>query len=479
MRKPQYILFFMNMFTGMAYSIIAPLFPEIASRHGVDEEILGYIISILAFSSFCTAPFVPIMIKKFGRIDILYFATFGEATCVILYGFFNYIPSYNSFVIISFCVRIIHGMFTGFVGILVYSLASCISTEDEIQIALGNMEVAWCLGLSAGPLFASIFYQLGGFTLPFLALGCSLYISVYLTKIISLEKINDDETENKKDENENEEEYSILKSIFHFSIIINLGTVTIGIIVTTFYFPCLTNHLTQKYNLSISISSLFFVVGMIFYMFFLQFLTKITKKLGFYGTECLGLLMTCIGCLFIYPVPPIPQSIIFILIGLCLTGGAGAPINVPALINLSKDLKIYNKNLDDYTASDIASTLYTIVNDIGDFIGPILGGFLSSKFGFKKCCLIISVFILIFIIIFFLFFFKEIKNGFNNKKSEEYDFNLIKQEIDMQNYSGALDSLNKALEIEPKNKDIQRDIEEVQEELKKQEDTINLTLQKS
>ena len=188
MRKPQYVLFFMNMFTGMAYSIIAPLFPGISTKHGVNEEILGALISIGALASFCVAPFVPKLINKYGRIEILYFATFGEATCVVLYGFFNYIPSYYSFIIIGFSIRIIHGIFTGIVGILVYSLISCISTEDEIQLALGNMEVAWCLGLSAGPLFASVFYKIGGFSLPFLALGCSLYISVYLTKIISIEK---------------------------------------------------------------------------------------------------------------------------------------------------------------------------------------------------------------------------------------------------------------------------------------------------
>ena len=423
MRKPQYVLFFMNMFTGMAYSIIAPLFPGIATKHNVNEDVLGLLISIGALASFCAAPFVPKLISKFGRIDLLYFSTFGEATCVILYGFFNFIPSYYSFIIIGFSVRIIHGIFTGIVGILIYSLVSCISSEDEIQMALGNMEVAWCLGLSAGPLFASVFYKLGGYILPFVALGGSLYISVYLTKIISEEKIN---TEDEGEKNENEP--SIFKSIFHISIILNLFTVTIGIIVTTFYFPCLTNHLTQNYNLSISISSLFFVVGMVFYMFILQFLTKITKLLGMHGTSAFGILMTSLGCLFIYPVPPIPQNIISILLGLCLTGGAGAPINVPALINLSKDLKKYDPDLDEFVASDIASTLYTIVNDLGDFIGPVLGGFLSSNYGFKKCCLILSIFIIIFLVIFILFFFKEIRDEM--KRPALKDINLIREELD-------------------------------------------------
>ena len=423
MRKPQYVLFFMNMFTGMAYSIIAPLFPDIATKHNVNEDILGLLISIGALASFCAAPFVPKLISKFGRIDLLYFSTFGEATCVILYGFFNFIPSYYSFIIIGFSVRIIHGIFTGIVGILIYSLVSCISSEDEIQMALGNMEVAWCLGLSAGPLFASVFYKLGGYILPFVALGGSLYISVYLTKIISEEKIN---TEDEGEKNENEP--SIFKSIFHISIILNLFTVTIGIIVTTFYFPCLTNHLTQNYNLSISISSLFFVVGMVFYMFILQFLTKITKLLGMHGTSAFGILMTSLGCLFIYPVPPIPQNILSILLGLCLTGGAGAPINVPALINLSKDLKKYDPDLDEFVASDIASTLYTIVNDLGDFIGPVLGGFLSSNYGFKNCCLILSIFIIIFLVIFILFFFKEIRDEM--KRPALKDINLIREELD-------------------------------------------------
>ena len=423
MRKPHYILFFMNMFTAMAYSIIAPLFPGIATRHGVSEEILGLLMSILALASFCTTPFVPKLINKFGRLEILYFSTFGEATCVIIYGFFNLISSYKLFLIVGFTTRIIHGAFTGVVGVLVYSLATCISSDDEIQMALGNMEVAWCIGLSAGPLFASIFYKIGGFTLPFLALGSLLYISVYLTKIISTEKINKED-----DGEENGDEPSVLKHVFHCSIFLNLATIALGIIVTTFYFPCLTNHLTNNFNLSVSTSSLFFVVGMVFYMFILQFLTKITKKLGMYGTECLGLLMTPIGCLFIYPVPPIPKSIISILLGLCLTGGAGAPINVPALINLAKDLKKFEPNLDEFASSDIASTYYTLVNDIGDFIGPVLGGFLSSNFGFKYCCLIISVFIFIFWIVFLLFFFKDIINEI--KQPKECYFQTIKEEID-------------------------------------------------
>ena len=147
-----------------------------------------------------------------------------------------------------------------------------------------------------------------------------------------------------------------------------------------------------------------------------------------HGTPCLGLLMTAIGCLFIYPVPPIPKSIYSILFGLCLCGGAGAPINVPALINLSRDLKINDPTLDDFIANDIASTLYTAVNNIGDFIGPTLGGFLSSRFGFKNCCLIIS-----YLFLFIFIYFREIKIVYNNQQTE-YNLAQIKEEFEYKSF---------------------------------------------
>ena len=421
------------MFSGMAYSIVAPLFPSVAEKHGINEEILGYLISISALVSFCVSPFVPLIIKKFGRIFILYTSTFIEATCVLLYGFFNYIPSHHSFIIISFTIRIIHGFFCGIVSIIIYSIISSISTDEEIQLALGYMEVAWCIGLSAGPLFASIFYKIGGFTLPFLALGCLLYISVYLTKIISAENMSNEEN------NDNKEETSYFKSVFHLNIILNILAVTFGIIATTFYFPCLTNHLVNKYHLSISISSLFFIVGMVFYMFFLRYLTAITDKLGMEKTPCLGLLMITLGCLFIYPVFPIPQNIISILIGLCLIGGAGAPLNVPGLINMSNYLKFYDNTLDELTSNDIASTLYSLANNIGDFIGPTLGGFLSTEFGFKNCCIILSLLFGIYLV-YYSWYFCSSKDLSDIK---EKNINEIRDEINISLSVHTNDNLNK------------------------------------
>ena len=46
----------------------------------------------------------------------------------------------------------------------------------------------------------------------------------------------------------------------------------------------------------------------------------------------------------------------------------------------------------------------------GDFLGPVFGGYLSEKFGFKLCCVIVSIIVMTYSAIFILLFFGKIKN---------------------------------------------------------------------
>ena len=50
------------------------------------------------------------------------------------------------------------------------------------------------LGIIIGPIFASIFYKLGGCNLPFMALGIFLYLSVFLSTQINKEMNLSNET---------------------------------------------------------------------------------------------------------------------------------------------------------------------------------------------------------------------------------------------------------------------------------------------
>ena len=423
------ILFLINMFSGMGYSLVAPLFPLLGEEDGLNEELIGWIISLYPIASTAFTPFVPLMCKKYPRIKLLLFSTFFEATCTLLYGFLNYISSFPLLITSVFIIRTLHGIASGIIGILVYSLTYSLSSESELQIALGNLEIGYCLGASAGPIFASFFYKIGGYPLPFFVLGIFFYISVYLTKKISTEKI--------ENENEIEEESPFMKFLYYWDINVILLALILGMVACTYYYPCLTYHLMNNYHLSASISSLFFIIPIIFYVIGLQTLDFFTNKIGIYATSSIGLFLAAISCLFTYPTPPLPKKIIFVIFGFVIKGLGQAPIFVPTLVAMTKKIKDIDNNVDELTANDISSAMYNLCVDVGDFIGPIIGGFLSNRFGFNFCNFVVALVIGIYSFIFAKHFYKNIlenlnKNDIDNlKELEEVNIDKNKEKNDL------------------------------------------------
>ena len=400
MKKSIILLICMNTFSAMGYSIVAPLFPVLGKDFSISEALLGWIISTYAISNCITTPFVPKLCKRFSRIKLLYLATFFEATCTLLYSFLEKIPSLTLFLIIVFSLRIINGIFSSFITTLVYSLVCSLSNEEEVKMNLGYLEIGLSLGSSAGPLFVAIFYKIGGYKLPFFLLGLFLYTSVYLTKKLESEKL---------DKNEIDEEPSVFKFLNNLHIIFISGALVLSVVTYTFYFPCLTNHLNEQYNLSVSLSSLFFSVPVISYLIIVNFINIISKKLGNFHSISAGILSNIIGIYLIYPLPPFPKQIVFIIIGLSLIG-AGSLIFIFSLIELSKILKKICVNYDESTINDIASAVNNLFTSIGNLLGPIIGGFLSSHFGFKISCIIIFMIFSVFYILFLFFFTKNSEN---------------------------------------------------------------------
>ena len=68
------------------------------------------------------------------------------------------------------------------------------------------------------------------------------------------------------------------------------------------------------------------------------------------------------------------------------------------------------KNLDELTANDIATSLNNVFVAIGEFSGPIIGGYITTFFGFNYCCFFVSLIILLYFGIFTYYFYNQIIN---------------------------------------------------------------------
>ena len=423
MLKNTTLFLIINMLSGMGYSLVSPLIPTLGKKDNLSEGVLGWIIGIFPISGSLFTPLVPILCRKFSRINLLCFATFCEASCTICYGLLIFVSNLNILMIIIFSLRILHGCCSAIIGTLVYSLTILLADKDSTQSSLGKLEIAWAVGCSSGPLFASFFYNIGGYSLPFIASGMCLYISVYLSRQVDAKILKED------DEKEDDGNINYLRYFFYKEIFLILIGFSICMINVTFYFPCLTYHLTNNYSVSVSIASLFFITPVIPYIIILQFLDSISAKFGIYLTFTFGLILSGISSLFIYPVPPFPHSLFFIIIGFLMIGTGSVPVFIPGLVMLSRNIKKIDKKIDEMSANDIASAINNLCVELGDFLGPILGGFLTDKFGFSVCCFLVSMLGIFYALIFIFFFFEKIKNDFNlvcqNKKPESGDDNEI------------------------------------------------------
>ena len=103
-------------------------------------------------------------------------------------------------------------------------------------------------------------------------------------------------------------------------------------------------------------------------------------------------------------------------------------------------------------ANDISSSIYNLTFDIGDFCGPIIGGFLSTHFGFKNCCLFVSLIILFYSIFFLIYFKKDIYSDIKRMGISELvdDSDVKSDEKELINHPGLYkgDHVNNNIENE-------------------------------
>ena len=109
---------------------------------------------------------------------------------------------------------------------------------------------------------------------------------------------------------------------------------------------------------------------------------------------------------------------------------------IPGLILLSKNIRINDSTIDELTANDISSAINNLTIDVGEFLGPIVGGFLTSRYSFKFCCYIIFLISIGYSTIFFLYFFTYIKEDIINYINGKYLVKEIKSSEEFKDISG-------------------------------------------
>ncbi|XP_020357132.1 MFS-type transporter SLC18B1 isoform X2 [Oncorhynchus kisutch] len=166
-----------NFSSMICYSILGPFFPKEAVKKGASQTVIGLIFGCYALCNLMGSLVLGKYIVQIGAKFMLISGLFVSSVCTILFGLLDKVPDGATFIILCFIIRSVDAV--GFSAAMTSSFA--VSTKvfpNSIATVLGSLEIFTGLGLILGPPIGGWLYQSFGYEVPFMALGCFLFLMV-------------------------------------------------------------------------------------------------------------------------------------------------------------------------------------------------------------------------------------------------------------------------------------------------------------
>ncbi|GAB6026949.1 hypothetical protein CHUAL_013620 [Chamberlinius hualienensis] len=172
-----------NFSSAVCVSLQAPFFPSEAEKKGSTPAEYGLVFGVFELTVFIVSPFYGKFLTKIGPKFLLISGIFLMAGCSILFGMLDKIYTHDAFLTLAFIIRVVEA--AGNAGYLTAGF-SIIAKEfpDNVATAFGTLETFFGLGIIAGPTIGGALYEVGGYTLPFVALGGFLFFATLVTFFI-------------------------------------------------------------------------------------------------------------------------------------------------------------------------------------------------------------------------------------------------------------------------------------------------------
>ena len=339
MKYVQIIIFYLSILGAMGFSLIAPLFPPLCKEKGISNQICSYIISSICITQIFTSIYCPSYIQKFGTRRLYLISLIGQTICTFYYGFMVFIKSNFVFIFTGFIARLLHGIFSSLVSVIAFSITTLINEGKELERAMGYMELSWGIGLAIGPAVIGACFDIGGYCLPFILIGFVDLSGVYLFYKIPEKEIVESKSRkgslNSLEEENKKEKFSFLTVMSYIECVLLVGCIMIELNTTDFFIPTLVNYLNDRFSIKTSKASLFFLASTFGYIISTQMINKLTDLCNNFKLIFIGHLVGSICCLLTAPIGFLPQSYLFILLGIFIQGYAGGVVNIPTFIELN------------------------------------------------------------------------------------------------------------------------------------------------
>ncbi|XP_064860171.1 MFS-type transporter SLC18B1 [Oncorhynchus nerka] len=362
-----------NFSSMICYSILGPFFPNEVMEKGASQTVIGLIFGCYALCNLMGSLVLGKYIVQIGAKVMLISGLFVSSGCTILFGLLDRVPEGATFITLCFIIRSVDAL--GFSAAMTSSFAiSAKVFPNNIATVLGSLEIFTGLGLILGPPIGGWLYQSFGYEVPFMALGCFLFLMVPFN-IYILPSFAADPTKD-----------SFFRLFTRLKIVLicfAIFTLSSGL---GFLDATLSIYAIDKFDLSPGYVGLLLLGLSLPYCLASPLLGIVSDRFPSIRPwlMVLGGLSTATGFWFLGPVPILQiQSQLWLLV--FMLGVIGFSLSMIAIPTFPEILNCAYENgfEEGLSTLGLVSGLFGAVWSIGMFCGPTLGGFTTQQLSFE------------------------------------------------------------------------------------------------
>jgi MFS family permease len=261
---------------SVAYSILAPFYPQEAAVFDVGSLTVGMVMGSAPLCVVFLSPIFGYFVPQIGLKFMLIAGSFLVGGSVVLLGFLMDMTSKWEFVMYSVLLRIVEGIGTAGYATGSFTIATLLYPSHTGTV-VGLLEVGSGLGFVAGPPLGGILYNYGGFILPFVVTGgCVLLFVPFFICIIP-------RTDDKK---QHMPYRTIGKLLLDIPFLLLLLCNVIVIAALGYFGPIMSPFLISKFKLSPIGIGIVFLIGPLFYMLSSIVVGKLSDILVRHANSC-------------------------------------------------------------------------------------------------------------------------------------------------------------------------------------------------
>lgn len=361
---------------GMCVSLQAPFYPAEAEKKGASATEYGLVFGIFELTVFIVSPFVGKILPKIGINRAFSGGIMTTGTMCVVFGFLNRIPKANTFIALSFIIRIIEAF--GNAAFLSSSFTMVAKVfPANVSTMFGVVEMAFGVGMIIGPTVGGVLYQCGGYTLPFGVLGGILILQASLT-IITLPRLKDSDSANTDNGDFGVMRAMRIPSVLLAGLSVFTGSIAVGALQAT-----LERHLAVFSLNPMQVGMMFMLYGAS-YALLNPFWGWMSDKISSTLVILLGSILLGLGFFLVGPVPGLGLKPSYPLtVAAIIIAGFGLGAQLVAAFSEAQKAAVKDGFPENLATYALISSLWASTFALGAFVGPTAAGSLYDAVGFR------------------------------------------------------------------------------------------------